>query len=268
MLNNAYNLWYNFVKERSDRMSKRQLAITNLVMLGVTLIFNFLTGTGQINNLSQAEISAMYQTRITPAGFAFSIWGVIYTLLAISLGWMFYKHKERKTAQVIDGIGYWFIISSLANIAWTVTFAYLQLPLSTVLIFILLFSLTRIVMNLSKVRINLNLLYPLTFGLYAGWVLIASVVNIAASLVQAEWGGFGISELVWATIIIVVAVGIVFYVTAQTTNAIIPLPVAWAYYAIFVGEELTIALFGMVLLLGIAFYQFYKNHYSFQKNFQ
>lgn len=249
-------------------MNKHQLSITNLVMLGVTLIFNFLTGTGQLNDMSQADVSAMYQTKITPAGFAFSIWGVIYTLLAISLGWMFYKHKERKTAQVIDGVGYWFILASLANIAWTVAFSYLQLPLSTVLIFILLFALTQILMNLSKVRINTNSLYSITFGLYAGWVLIATVVNIAASLVQAEWNGFGISELVWATIIIVIAVGIVFYVTSRTTNAIIPLPVAWAYYAIFVGEDLTIALFGMVVLLGVAFYQFYKNRYSFQKNFQ
>lgn len=249
-------------------MSKYQLAVINLIMLGVTLVFNFLTGTGLINNLSQAEISAMYQTKITPAGFAFSIWGIIYTLVGISLGWMLYKHKERKTKQVIDGIGYWFIISSLANVLWTVSFAYLKLPLSTVLIFILLFSLTKIVMNLSKLRVNLNPLYPLTFGLYTGWVMIASVVNIAASLVQAEWQGFGVSELVWATIIIVIAVAIVFYVTYRTTNAIIPLPVAWAYYAIFVGEELTIALFGVAVLIGIAFYQFYKNHFIFQKTFR
>lgn len=249
-------------------MNKYQLAVTNLIMLVVTLIFNFLTGTGLINNLSQAEISAMYQTKITPAGFAFSIWGVIYTLVAISLGWMFYKRKERKTKQVIDGIGYWFIISSIANILWTISFAYLQLPLSTILIFMLLFSLTRIVMNFSKLRINLSPLYSVTFGLYTGWVIIASVVNIAASLVQAEWNGFGISELVWATIIIVVAVAIVFFVTYRTTNAIIPLPVAWAYYAIFVGEELTVALLGVVILLGIAFYQFFQNRFSFQKTFR
>lgn len=249
-------------------MSRYQLAVTNLVMLVVTLFFNFLTGTGLINGLSQAEISAMYQTKITPAGFAFSIWGVIYTLVAISLGWMFYKRKERKTAQIIDGIGYWFIIASTANILWTVTFAYLQLPLSTVLIFILLFSLTRIVMNLSKLRINVSPLYTLSFGLYTGWVMIASVVNIAASLVQAEWNAFGISELVWATLIIVVAVAIVFYVTYRTTNAIIPLPVAWAYYAIFVGEELTVALFGVAVLIGIAAYQLYKNRFSIQKSFR
>lgn len=249
-------------------MSRYKLAITNLVMLGLTLFFNFLTATGQLNDLSQAEVSGMYPTKITPAGFAFSIWGVIYTLVAISLVWMLYKHKERKIAEVIDAMGYWFIIASVANILWTITFSYLQLPLSTVLIFILLLALTRILMKLSKIRINMNAFFSVTFGIYSGWVLIASVVNVAASLVQAEWQAFGISELVWATIILVAAVVIVYYVTYRTTNAILPLPVAWAYYAIFVGEGLTIALFGAVILIVIAIYQFYKNHYSFQQNFQ
>lgn len=77
-------------------------------------------------------------------------------------------------------------------------------------------------------------------------------------------GSFGIDELVWATIIIVIAVAIVFYVSYRTTNVMIPLPVAWAYFAIFKAEDLTVALLGIVFLLGISVYQFYRNHYSLQ----
>lgn len=245
-------------------MNRYQLMLTNLVMLAITLFFNFLSGTGILNNISTAEVSALYPTRITPAGFAFSIWGLIYTLLLLTFTWLFYKREDSKVAQVIDAIGYWFILSSIANIGWIILFAYLQIELSTVLIAVLLFSLTRIVMNLKKLKFKLTPLYPLTFGLYTGWVLVATVVNIAAALVKREWQGFGMNELVWATIVIVVAVLITFYVTNQTTNAIIPLPVAWAYYAIFVGEELTVALLGMVVLVGVAIYQFYRNRYSIQ----
>lgn len=207
----------------------------------------------------------MYQTKITPAGFAFSIWGLIYTLLILTLGWLFYKREEVKAAQVIDAIGYRFILSSLANIAWVILFSYLQIAFSTIMIAILLLSLTSILMSFKKADSKLNPFYTITFGLYAGWVLIATVVNIAAALVQIEWGGFGIDELVWATIIIVIAVAIVYYVAYRTTNVMIPLPVAWAYYAIFVGEELTVALLGMVVLVGIAIYQLYRNHYSIQQ---
>lgn len=245
-------------------MDRYKLTITNLIMLAFTLFFNFLSATGILNNISTGEVSGLYPTKITPAGFAFSIWGLIYTLLIIALAWMFYKREDPKVSQVIDAVGYWFILSSLANIGWIILFSYLQIALSTVLIVILLFSLTKIVMNLKKLAIKLNPLYSISFGLYTGWVLIATVVNIAAALVKAEWSGFGIDELVWATIIIVVALGIVFLVSYRTTNMIIPLPVAWAYYAIFKGEDLTVALLGMVILVGIAIYQFYRNDFSIQ----
>ena len=247
-------------------MNRYRLMITNLAMLAITLFFNYLSTAGFFNDMTNAEVSGMYQTKITPAGFAFSIWGLIYTLLIITLAWMFYKRDDPKVAQIIDAIGYRFIISSVANIGWLILFSYLQIGLSTILIAVLLLSLTSILMNFKKLQMNLSPLYTITFGLYAGWVLIATVVNIAAALVKIEWGGFGIGELVWATIIIVVAVGIVYYVTYRTTNVIIPLPVAWAYYAIFVGEELTVALLGLVVLIGIAIYQFYRNHYSIQQS--
>lgn len=246
-------------------MDRYKLMISNIVILAITLFFNFLSSMGILNNITNAEVSGMYQTRITPAGFAFSIWGLIYVLLIITMGWVFYKRENAKVAQVIDAIGYYFILASVANIVWTILFAYIQISLSTIAIVILLLSLTQILMRFKKLDMTINPLYSLTFGLYSGWVLIATEVNIAAALVKIEWGGFGIDELVWATVIIVAAVAIVFYVTYRTTNAILPLPVAWGYYAIFVGEELTVALVGLVLLIAIAIYQFYRNHYSIQQ---
>lgn len=246
-------------------MNRYKLMITNIVLLLVTLLFNGLSQLGIFNDLTNAEVSGMYQTKITPAGFAFSIWGLIYTLLIITMAWLFYKRENEKVGEVIDAMGYYFIIASVANIVWTVLFAYLQIGLSTIAIFILLLSLMQILMRFKKLDQKINPLYSVTFGMYAGWVLVATVVNIAAALVKVEWGGFGIDELVWATIIVVAAVVIAFYVTTRTTNTILPLPIAWAYFAIFKGEDLTVALVGMVLLIGMAIYQFYKNHYSFQE---
>lgn len=169
-------------------MKRYKLMISNLVMLAVTLLFNFLSATGILNNISTSEVSAMYPTKITPAGFAFSIWGLIYTLLIITMGWLFYRRENRRVSQVIDAIGYWFIIASIANISWIILFAYLQISLSTLAIIILLLSLTRILMNFKKLEIKINPLYSVTFGVYSGWVLIATVVNIAAALVKLEWG--------------------------------------------------------------------------------
>jgi len=244
------------------------LALSNLIMLILVFLFNFLTGTGRINDLSQADISAMFPTKITLAGFAFSIWGLIYTLVLISILWMLYKNKEKDMSKIIHAIAWWFNLSSLANILWTLTFSYLKLPLSTLLIAVLLGSLVMILINLSKLHLNLKTIFPLAFGLYSGWVMIATVVNIAASLVQIKWGGFGLSDLMWSNIILVVALVIVFFVTYRTTNVIIPLPVAWAYFAIFKAEDSKVALIGMFVLLVMSIYQLYRNKYSLQESFK
>lgn len=254
-----------FYKESGNLMNSFKLALSNLIMLFLVLIFNFLTGTGRINDLSQADISGMFPTKITPAGFAFSIWGVIYILVLIALVWMLFKHKDKKTSDVIQSIGWWFIISALANISWTLAFSYLKIPLSTLLIAVLLISLVMILINFKKLAHKVNPIFPLAFGIYAGWVMIATVVNIAASLVQVEWGGMGLSEVMWANIILVVALVIVFLVTYRTTNILVPLPVAWAYFAIFKAEDSTVALVGVFILLVIAIYQLYINKYSIQK---
>ena len=249
-------------------MNSFKLSLSNLIMLLLVFVFNFLTGTGLINDLSQADISAMYPTKITPAGFAFSIWGVIYTLVLVAIVWMLYKNKDNEISKIIQATAWWFNLSALANILWTVTFSYLKLPLSTVLIFVLLIALVMILINLSKLNFKIKAIFPLAFGMYAGWVMIATVVNIAASLVQLEWNGFGISELMWANIILVVALVIVFLVTYKTTNIIIPLPVAWAYFAIFKAESSNVALIGVFVLIAISVYQLYINKYSLQKSFK
>lgn len=249
-------------------MNSFKLAFSNLIMLILVFVFNFLTGTGKINDLSQADISAMYPTKITPAGFAFSIWGLIYSLVLIAVLWMLFKHKDKRISDVIHATGWWFNLSALANILWTVSFSYLKLPLSTILIFTLLISLVMILRNLSKLHSRLNIVFPLAFGIYTGWVMIATVVNIAVSLVQVAWDGFGLSELMWANITLIVALAIVYIVTYRTTNVIIPLPVAWAYFAIFKAEDLIVALVGMVILVAMSIYQLYRNRYYLQETFK
>lgn len=245
-------------------MKEKKLAIINLISLIFVFIFNYLTGTGLINNLSQKQISDMFPTALTPSPFAFSIWGVIYTLVAIAILLMLFRNKEREYNDTINAISYWFLVSSTANVLWTISFAYLQIALSTVLIFILLISLNMIIKNLSKLTSSIKPIFSLAFGMYAGWVLIATVLNVSITLVQLKWSGLGLGDTIWANIILLVSLLIVALVTFNTKNMIIPLPVSWAYYAIYNKEGYLIAIIGMILLLALSLYQGYKNRYKLQ----
>lgn len=251
-------------------MNTKTKAWINLVLLLLTLGVNFLGGTGKINDASQQEVSDMYHTLITPAGFTFSIWGVIYGLLLISMIVMVIKHKDFYYKRVIDNITPLLWVTFITNMLWIVTFSYLQIGISTIFIFVYLITLTLIVQKLRHLNDKKYWLMPLTFGLNTGWLFIASVVNIAAYLVQIEWTGFGISEDTWALIIIGVALLLATFVQFQVKNAVFPLPIAWAFFGI--NQELKTtglyptleiaALVSLGLLVILAIYSFIHNKNS------
>ncbi len=257
-----------------EKMKRSTKAWVNLILLALTLVVNGLGAFGVINGLSQKEISDMYQTLITPAPSTFSVWSVIYTLLIISLLVMIVKKDDDYYGAAIDRITPLFWLSCVLNIIWIVLFSFLQIGLSTVFILAFAITLSLIVKQIGTLQTKKRWLLPAAFGMYSGWLLIATVVNVAAWLVKIGWNGFGISPEIWSIIILIVAVGLTLVVVFNTKNAVIPLPIAWGYYGIyqflkapegFAGLYTVLPLFtiiGLVLLIGIAGIQFYRNQYS------
>merc|ERR1712127_698146 len=75
--------------------------------------------------MSLSEITAMWDTRIDPAGYAFSIWGIIYSLLgvfaiyqAIPSEWV----PDRNDELIFEDIGYVFMANMMGNAAWLIMF--------------------------------------------------------------------------------------------------------------------------------------------------
>ncbi|MBI9012230.1 MAG: tryptophan-rich sensory protein [Clostridiales bacterium] len=254
-------------------IAKRKEWINGILLL-LTLMVNAMGAFGLINNLSQKEVSDMYQTLITPSPSTFSIWSVIYTLLIISIVVMIIKKEDTYFNKATEEISYLFWISCALNIIWIVSFSYNFIGLST--IFILAFSIVMvlIVQVIGKIQTQNRFLLPITFGLYAGWLFIATVVNIAAWLVKIKWGGLGISPEIWSCVILLVAIAFSSIVLLKTQNAIFPLPIAWAYFGIYNFLNASdgfdgaykilpiIALIGVVLLIGMSAIQLYKNKYA------
>lgn len=255
-------------------MSTTKNTWINGIFFILTLVVNALGASGMINGYSQKEISDMYLTLITPAPSTFSIWSVIYILLLISIIVMIVKKSDSYYQKAIDEISGLFRLSCLFNIAWIVIFSFLLIELSTLFILGFLITLAMICTRLKKISDRKHFLLPLTFGLYTGWLFIATVVNVAASLVKLEWGGFGIPQETWSIITLLIAIILVLLVTLNLRNAVLPLPIAWAFFGIynflkapegFNGEyELlqNVALAGIIVLILIAGLQLYRNKFS------
>ena len=213
-------------------MNAKTKAWVNMGFLLLTLAVNALGAFGFINGLSQKAVSDAYPTLITPSPATFGIWGVIYVLLLASLIFMIVKYKEERTARLIQTISVPFRVSCIANILWIIAFSYKWIGISTALI--LAFVITLAILN-GRLKTPDGLgqkVNAMAFGLYNGWLIIATVVNASAYLVKLKWNGFGLAPDVWAIIILIVALLLTGLIQLRLRNAALTLPLAWAYYGI------------------------------------
>ena len=239
------------------------LSILNLVGFLGTIVVNGLANALPLNNKTTAELSDQYPNLFVPAGLTFSIWGVIYILLAIFVIYVLIiaiKNNTQKSA-FIGNIGILFFISSLANIGWIFAWHYEVLPLSLVLMLVILGSLITIYLRLHIGKSNSTpsekYLVHLPFSVYLGWITIATIANVTALLVSMRWNTFGLGEQFWAVAVIIVGIAIALSVLFMRKDIFYCLVVDWALLGILlkrladstpVQSVIVISLIGMVLI--------------------
>lgn len=221
---------------------KKILQIGNGIAFVSVVFINYLSNTGLLNNTTIGEISRDLNSLFTPAGYAFSIWGLIYLLL---LGFAVYQGRSLfvkvKNDDFVEKTGFWFILSCIANAAWIFCWLYEYTGVSCIFIFLLLFSLLKIIEN-NKMKlwdapfsVILFLWWP--FVIYSGWVTVASIANVSSYLVKIGWNGFGISAEIWTLIMIVIATAINLSITWKRNMKEFAFVGAWALIAIGVANN-------------------------------
>ena len=195
---------------------QKTLSVVNIIALIITIILNYLSNTGIFNGNTMSTVSARYQNYFTPAGYAFSIWGLIYLgLAAFVIYHAIIAFKNSHEKNVVLKVGWWFVISCLANSAWIFAWLYDYTGLSVIIMIILLFSLVMIIlrtrMELDDLPMKQIAFVWWPFSLYAGWITVALIANVSAWLTKINWDGFGISSIAWTILMIIVA-GIIYLI--------------------------------------------------------
>ena len=216
------------------------LKLMNIVAFALTVMVNGLAGSTKIlGGKLTAEISDANPTLITPAGYVFSIWGIIYILLGVFV--VFQALPSQRAKDYHGRIGWLFVLSCLLNIAWLFLWQFEYLSFSVVVMFLLLASLIAIYLRLnigrSKVAPSERVAVNVPFSVYLGWITIASIANVTVTLVSAKWDGFGISQETWATLIIVIALLITLLVIATRRDIAYGLVIIWALLGIAVKQS-------------------------------
>jgi hypothetical protein len=70
------------------------------------------------------------------------------------------------------------------------------------------------------------------FSVYLGWITIASIANVAVTLVSLNWDGFGIYPETWATLVIIIALLLTLTVLATRKDIAYGLVIIWALFGI------------------------------------
>jgi benzodiazapine receptor len=212
----------------------------NILAFVLTVIVNTLAGSTTIlGGKLTAEISDANPTLITPAGYVFSIWGIIYILLGAFVVFQALPSQQGKGFQ--KSVGWLFVLSSIANIVWLFLWQFEYLSFSVVVIFLLLATLILIYLRLnigkSAVSLREKLAVHVPFSVYLGWITIASIANVSVFLVSENWDGFGIGAETWATLIIVVALILTVLVLATRKDIAYSLVIIWALVGIAVKQS-------------------------------
>jgi len=198
------------------------------------IIGNTLSEAVPINAQTTGAISNRYPVLITPANYAFAIWGVIWLGLAAYA--VFQALPAQRTNPTLRRIAPWFLLSCAANVIWLVLFHYNQFWLSCVAIGLLTLSLAVIYVQLGVGRRVVStaerLCTHLPFSLYLGWLCVATIVNIAYSLYDSGLRPErGTQEIITVVMIVVVTgLGTIFAVRHKEIALIAVF--IWAFTAI------------------------------------
>jgi len=225
------------VEERMNMNEKNPstpIKITVVVTYAVMIIMNALANILPINGKGTGEVSDSYPNLFAPAGITFSIWGVIYLLLALYVLYQLGVIKSGSrggNGNLLTRIGVVFSISSVANALWILTWHYDLILLSTVLMLVILGSL--IMINFMTKNAVLSgkerLFIRLPFSVYFGWITVATIANVTTLLVDIGWNGFGISESIWTILILAVGAAIGIATMFSFRDMAYGVVLIWAY---------------------------------------
>ena len=212
--------------------------VTYVAMVTVNALANALP----LNGRNTGDVSDAYPSLFTPAGITFSIWSVIYLLLALHVLYQLGLFRENRSDAgrngLLNRVGVLFAVSSLANTACVFAWHYVVIGLSAILIVVILVCLILIADTLRGAHLTgrEKWFIAVPFSVYFGWTTVATVANVTVLLVSLGWDGFGISASVWATIMVLVAMGIGTATMLRNRDVAYGLVLIWAFTGILIRQ--------------------------------
>jgi hypothetical protein len=184
-------------------------------------------------------VSDRYPTYVVPAGYAFSIWSLIF---ALSLAYAVWQMRSAQRDNPLLRRVRWLTAAAFAgSTLWQFVFPAGMYGLSVALIVLTLVSLAVAVGRMAGWRTGFSgaerWLVWVACGVYLGWITVATIANAAQALAAAGVTELGLSGEAWGMVMLAAGAAIACFVTLATRNPAYPLTVIWALVAVFVARR-------------------------------
>lgn len=229
---------------KNNQFIKQFLVI--IATAGVIFI-NYLAGTGKINSTTPAEISDKYPTLLTPAGYAFSIWSIIYVgLIAFSIYQALPSQSDNARFARIRSL---YIANCAANCGWLYLWHYDYIGLSILAMLLILSTLVLINLNLRGIESGAELwTTKLPFNIYFGWITAATILNASIALVYFGVQTSAAITAILACLLIATATFLAVIIRRNFDFPAYALTIMWALIAIAVNQSANTIIFAAAII--------------------
>lgn len=226
----------SIVRPTPAQQTRRLIVLIAALFAPIAGYGQMLLGWGQ----TPAEFAADGDQTLRVAGYAFSIWGLIYGwLIAYGIWQVLPRTGESDllsrmgwpSAAALFGIGAWVVASAADWEAATVVL----IALSALVLTVPMLMSTQLIRR-APARDSDRWLIAWPLGLLAGWLTIATAVNILTVLTGNDALPPGLTPTLWAIVAVVIVVAIALVVTWRLRLMAYPLPIAWGLLGVFVAE--------------------------------
>jgi hypothetical protein len=221
---------------KEEKMEQKDIVrqVVNVLAVVGTVVVNGLANALPLNGLTTGEISDRFQVYFVPAGYVFSIWGLIYLgLVAFAI---YQALPSQRDNARLRRVGYLFALSCVANVAWLFFWHYEQFLWTLAAMLLLLLSLILIYLRLGIGRAEFSTAekwcVQATFSVYLGWVTVATIANVTSVLDYVNWSGWGIGPQAWTVIMLIIGAGIAMAMGLTRGDAAYMLVIIWAFVGI------------------------------------
>lgn len=203
----------------------RQVAVVLAAVINVGV--NALVGAG-VFGVSTGAVSDSVETGVTPAGWAFSIWSVIFAAVLVFAA---YQALPRARGVRYDTLAPPFILANLLNPLWQLPWLTENFTLAAVVIVGILLSLIWLYARLDGLGMTTAERWALGVptSLFLAWLTVATAVNVTVALAASGWEGSG----VWPPLLVLVVAAIGTALLWRTGDVAFAAVLVWAFAGIY-----------------------------------